>query len=251
MYEEWWFHDSWAFEPEVFEQPWWSPEFQPSARWGTGSGIFHRQLNNPAILCAGDSLGAAISFQPQPTLFRRAFFVPDHLPTQPSAELRVRHIFDDGMILYLNGLELFRFNMPGTPGSPWTTNTTATSAITQPTCATNTFTLTNLVLGTNWLAAAVFQAAQNSGDTLFGLEPDLKALVPGPLPPEPTPILAILRQDTNVVLSWSGSGYFLEAAASLSNNLSFPFGPWVEVPNMTNPYPSPVAEPFQFFRLKK
>jgi len=64
--------------------------------------------------------------------------------------------------------------------------------------------------------------------------------------PEPTnaPLLSIRRQANNVNMSWTGNGYALVYATSIT-------GPWEEVqPDMANPYTtSAAAAGRKFYRL--
>ena len=70
----------------------------------------------PAELGYGDgdeativSFGADPLNKPITTYFRRVFFVPD----AQFAGLELRSLRDDGVVVYLNGTEIMRSNMPG------------------------------------------------------------------------------------------------------------------------------------------
>src|SRR5436190_20941790 len=85
-----------------------------------------------------------------------------------TVKLRGQVLFDDGVVLYLNGSELGRFNMPTG------TITAATQARSghESTDSVPTFEMvvTNWNAGNNVLAAEVHQNGPASGDIVFGLE---------------------------------------------------------------------------------
>lgn len=98
--------------------------------------------------------------------FRRAFNVAN--PAALGAlNLRVRR--DDGIVLYLNGTEVYRSNMPA---GRVTHMTLATSYAADDGATWQTATLASaaLLAGTNVLAAEVHQAAPDSSDLSFDLE---------------------------------------------------------------------------------
>ena len=188
-------------------------------------------------------------YEPEPSLFRTTFLWPTNWPR--SLQLRFATIYDDGLVLYLNGMEIWRTNMAS---APVTAQTRAISAAAS--CNTNlSLTVTNLLPGTNWLAAAAVQSVIVFGSfSVFGVE---RILGTAPfaitLPEASPPMLNVTSRGTNAVrLSWTGPGYALESATNLNlGSASYPLGPWQEVPNMSNPYTNSLAGPARFFRLKK
>jgi hypothetical protein len=111
--------------------------------------------------------------------FRHAFEVAD--PSHYTAlELRLRR--DDGAVVYLNGVEVVRSNMPS---GPINRNTLASSSISGAAeTAFEIFAVApgRLVAGRNVLAVEVHQASLSSSDVVFDLE--LKALPDGVLVPD-------------------------------------------------------------------
>ena len=114
-----------------------------------------------------------VSFGPDPqnkyitTYFRRAFTVLNPAEfTNLVAELLV----DDGAVVYLNGVEVFRSNMPtGTIGY----TTRASSALGSPaesTWITGTINPALLASGTNVIAVEIHQDGPDSSDISFNLE---------------------------------------------------------------------------------
>jgi hypothetical protein len=101
------------------------------------------------------------------TYFRKSFTVADPAAV---AALNYRLIRDDGAVIYLNGVEVFRSNMPtGTIGS----TTRASSALGAPaesTWLTGTFNPALLVAGTNVIAVEIHQDGPDSSDISFNLE---------------------------------------------------------------------------------
>jgi hypothetical protein len=118
--------------------------------------------------------------------FRKHFYFPTGINPQ-LAELRLRHVIDDGAIFYMNGHEFYSIRMPATP-RPMTWDTlgsgsavgdatyepaTNPNALIQPYyVVTNAF-LTN---GDNVIAAEVHQIGTSSSDITFGMI--LTAVVP-------------------------------------------------------------------------
>jgi hypothetical protein len=117
------------------------------------------------------NLGTTVSFGANPaqrhttTYFRREFFM-DVAP----ATINARVMRDDGVVLYVNGVEVARQNMPA--GA--VTYATGASANMTGANTTNYFTFTiapsNLVIGRNVLAAEVHQSAATNSTHGFDLE---------------------------------------------------------------------------------
>jgi hypothetical protein len=103
--------------------------------------------------------------------FRTTFVFPED---PAGVSLRLRQVIDDGVILYLNGVELSRTRMPA---GPVTAATPASAAVNDAVYeGPLVIPATNLVNGVNLLAAEVHQAAANGSDVVFGLS--LEAAVP-------------------------------------------------------------------------
>ncbi len=113
--------------------------------------------------------GADASSKYVTTYFRKTFSVTD--PSQVSA-LALRLLRDDGAVVYVNGTEVFRTNMPtGTIGY----STLASDAIEDNNYYSATFSNSLLVAGTNVIAVEIHQADRTSTDISFDFE--LKATV--------------------------------------------------------------------------
>jgi hypothetical protein len=76
---------------------------------------------------------------------------------------------DDGVVIYVNGIEVFRNNMP-TGAISYTTLATAAATDDGNTAQTITIDGTNFVNGNNIIAVEMHQSANNSSDLTFDLE---------------------------------------------------------------------------------
>jgi len=101
--------------------------------------------------------------------------------------------------------------------------------------------------------AITLPALVGAGARHFALSMDGVVLLAPSLPDAPLPSLQLTPLDTDRVrLSWSGGGYALESSTNLNlDAVSYPFGPWQQVSNMSNPYTNRLDESQRFFRLKK
>jgi hypothetical protein len=250
----------------VFSQDWYGTNYhynavEPSTNiWPEGPGIIYKVSGDPNdILCAGDSLGVLIDFVDVPILFRRTLVLSNNTPRGGS--LKLRHIIDDGMLLYLNGEIIFRTaNMTGV--SSINEGTRAPGAVVaDAVCLTNDVPVNNLLPGTNWLAAAVCQHATAQGDIVFGLEVDLITTRTNTAPtPPPPPRLTITRQGNRMVISWptNSTGYSLQYSTNIAGTGPRPDrnwwtnqANWVQAPNQSNPYTNtiPAVGARRFYKL--
>lgn len=115
----------------------------------------------------GDAPNTTVSFGPSSTnkfittYFRHSFTVAD-----PSAYqgLTLQLLVDDGAVVYLNGAEVVRRNMPAGTINHLTLATTAVSGTDETTFFPYSIPANLLVAGTNVLAIEVHQATANSSD---------------------------------------------------------------------------------------
>ncbi len=112
---------------------------------------------------SGGTLTTQLALGPTTHYFRRAFnFTGDKSRTT----LALQHLLDDGAVVYLNGTEVYRVNMPGgavthsTPASNDITSTALSSSINIP--------VASLLVGTNVVAVEVHQHTANP-DMVFGI----------------------------------------------------------------------------------
>lgn len=157
------------------------------------------------------------------TYFRHAFNVAD---ATAFTNLNFRVLRDDGVVVYLNGAEVFRQNMP-------------TGAVTYATRASNTVdnqaeqmffpvsrAATGLLNGTNVLAAEIHQVTPTSSDIGFDLE--LLGTGPGI---SGFPQLRIERAGNIVIISWPApsTGFTLQSSSDLGLSAN-----WVTVNTPVN-----------------
>ena len=181
---------------------WTSPLFNDSA-WKSG----------PAQLGYGDGDEATlVSFGPDQnnkyitTYFRHAFVVSDG---SGWTNLNVWLLVDDGAVVYLNGTEVFRCNLPA-GGVAFATLATAVG---ENSVFDATLAPTQLVTGTNVLAVEVHQNVAMSTDLSFDLE-----LTGQPRGVEPPLCHGVLRFEVY-------SNIFGPTLASLTNDARFPAQP--------------------------
>jgi hypothetical protein len=173
---------------------WRAPAFDDSA-WKSG----------PAQLGYGDGDEVTVlGFGPDPnnkyitSYFRRAFTV-----VNPSVytSLTLRLIRDDGAVVYINGTEVYRTNMPGGAIGHTTPASVAIGGGSESTYITTQLSPTVLAAGTNVIAAEVHQANGTSSDLSFALEliaSDATTVVRGPYLQMGTPTGITVRWRTNV-----------------------------------------------------
>lgn len=123
--------------------------------------------------------GSDAENRPVTTYFRRTFTVTD-LSAIKSMAARVTR--DDGIAIYLNGVEIARNNL--SPGAVYNTLASATvSGAAESALVTfDNLSLSTLISGTNVLAVEVHQAARNSSDLSFDMELLLSTASSAPAP---------------------------------------------------------------------
>ena len=156
------FTNLWRYEQSGTDlgTAWRTPGYDDSA-WPVGAGLLY---NTPATLAAPKN--TLLDIGPTTYYFRTALIYTD---TPAILSLNLRHIMDDAIVVYVNGNEVHRANLPATAVINYTNNAGAAvlnAIVRGPTVVA----LTNLVIGTNIIAAEVHQAAVNGGDVVFGLE---------------------------------------------------------------------------------
>ena len=162
----------WAYLDDGSDQgaAWQAVGFDDSS-WATG----------PAELGYGDGgeatvvgFGGDSANKHTTTYFRHSFTVSD--PAQwPTLQLSVQR--DDGVIVYLNGQEIFRDNLPAGPVSSSTFASSALGGASETELLTASVDPALLLTGTNVVAAEIHQANLTSSDISFDLS------LAGPPPP--------------------------------------------------------------------
>lgn len=157
---------SWAYFDDESEPPsqglldWFEPDFIDTT-WSTG----------PAHIGYGDGDEATlINDQTKTVYLRHPFFVSDSSAYQ---DLDLNLIYDDGAVVYLNGIEKWRVNMP----SDTIVYGTFASSNSGDNALAFTTILNSFVTGMNLLAIEVHQRSSSSSDISFDFK--LTANIPG------------------------------------------------------------------------
>jgi len=247
----WSSHASYFLDQDIYNQPWNTLGYVENPQfWKTGVGPFcGGAITSPP--CSMDC-ETSIDYQLSPTLFRTTFTRPAELGA--TAPLLLSGSVDDGALVFLNGVEIWRVNALGSSPNITVTNYANLSRVAAY-CFTNIeISVTNFLPGTNCLAVAVLQTRQASEfDTVFFLTADAIATIAPVILPDPSPVLTIAPLAGNdAQLSWIGRGYLLEVSTNLElGDMSYPYGPWIQVANMSNPYTNRPGGGPRFFRLKR
>jgi hypothetical protein len=205
--------------------------------------------SGPAELGYGNNPVTVVGFGPNETnkhittYFRRTFTVD-----APGlyTNLTLGLLRDDGAVVYLNGLEVVRSNMPGGTITYLTRALSAVGGADESTFFPTTLNAALLRAGTNLLAVEIHQSAPDSSDLGFNLYLSASGRQ---LPPA----LSVSRGPGGVFLRWPDTafGYRLEATPMLPPVI------WTNVPatvvaaNGTNTVTVIASDACRFFRLTK
>ena len=224
--------------------------------------------SQPGFNDAGWSNGAArlgygddgeitlIGYGPNPnakyitTYFRRSFVVPDGLAL---TNLFFNLLRDDGAVVWLNGREVYRSNMPNGPVTSATLAFATVSGTDEQAFFPTNIAITNLPPGTNILGVEVHQILPTSSDLGFVLEMTASGYV---LPAAPPPRLTAVGVNAGqVTLAWPApaTGYRVYRAATVptTNANWLPVNLTPVVTNGLNVLTITPAGPAEFYRLGK
>lgn len=154
------------------------------------------------------------------------------------ATLQIRHVTDDGALYYLNGTEVYRYNMPA---GPVTFRTEASSAPTEGVIR-NSSEIAGIPCGNIMVAVELHNQSTNSSDILFGCE--LLVTVPSFQICASQPRISISHESTDlkrVTLSWDPPVGTLQESSDLVS--------WNTSPNQANPQTLNTAGR-RFFRVR-
>ena len=162
-------------EPINTSQPgisWKAPEFN-DATWPQGLGSFgFEETPLPTPIQTPLLLTAPGAQEQTRTYYFRTHFTWNH---GPNAYLWFTNLLDDGAVVYLNGSEIYRYRIIGTP----TYATLASSALMEGRYEITNVSTRGLRTGDNVLAVELHQAGMTSADVVFGLA--LAGMVPEPV----------------------------------------------------------------------
>ena len=185
---------------------WVQPNFDDSG-WSNGT----------ARLGYGDlATATTVSFGPDPnnkivtSYFRRSFVVPWNTVI---TNLNFRLARADGAVVWLNGKEVFRTNMPGDTITYTNLALAAMTGYTAHIFYPTNIAMSNLPTGTNLVAVEIHQSSVTN--STFGF--DMELMGSGYL--LPTPSLSITQAGGNVQLSWpitNGYSFTLSSTTNLT-----------------------------------
>lgn len=225
------------------------------------------QAPAPFTYGEGYTYGTVLSdmrYQYSCIFLRRTFVVSNVMEL---AALRFGAKVDDGFVVWINGLEMQRVNVPGAPGSPLTISTLASGAASEPV----PFLFYDwydppsfLVEGTNVIAVQVFNSTLDSSDLVFDCSltgilvdttpPRIAAVVP-----PPGPVTALTQITVRFTEPVSGvnaddlliNGWSARSVAGAEDTYTFTFaqppygGVWISW--AANPAITDLALPPNFF----
>ena len=153
------------------------------------------------------------------------------------AKLRLRHVVDDGVVIYLNGQEIHRFGIAQGVVVDYLTDAGGHENVYE---GPFDIPIDNLQLCDNVMAAEVHQAGASSSDMVFGLE----FTVSVPVSDLDRPTLTVARNGASVRIGWNSACGTLQSAPT-------PAGPWTSVANATNPLTTAASETARFYRVQR
>ncbi len=214
--------------------------------------------NGPARLgYGGDGEVTVVSYGPDAnnkyvtTYFRNQFVVP---PDQVLTNLLFNLLRDDGAVVWLNGREVFRSNLPAGAVTSTTLASASVGGTDEQTFFPTTIAVTNLPPGTNVVAVEIHQILSSSSDLSFALE--LTASGYSVETAGPPPLLSAAGFSAGqVTLVWpaSAAGYrvYRTSTVPMTNPSWSPVNLTPVVTNGLKVLTITPAGPVEFYRLGK
>lgn len=176
----------------------------PGTGWTAAAYDDTSWASGPAELGYGDNPATTVSFGPDPdnkhvtTWFRKSFTVADAAAV-PALAMNLKR--DDGAVVYLNGTEIARSNMPAGTINPSTLAATPVADAEEEEFFHFTLAASALVTGANVIAVEVHQVAATSSDLSMDLDlyrtyAPLPSLTRGPYLQQATPTSMVIRWRT-------------------------------------------------------
>ena len=167
--------------------------------WTTSTGAMLANTNstNSTFLALRHTTLAALTT----TYFRRHFTFSGNL-NDSTLQLQISHYIDDGAVVYLNGTEVYRYNMNGNPGTlPAYADFSTTVISNDPTLISGSSPLSHstLVAGDNVLAVEVHNGNATSGDLDLALQLDAVTTSPIGPPSDSVVINEVLAVNQNTL----------------------------------------------------
>ena len=181
----------------------WRNVFFNDAAWPSGRGLFAQENHiviNPltnTVLALSNPGGAFATHY-----FRTHFSFTGELA---GAQLITSNYLDDGVIVYLNGAEAFRYNMPA-GNAAYNTLAVAANPAGEGVPIISNLPPALLVAGDNVLAAELHQVSLTSSDEVFGMQLTLVPAPPTPLQFISSPASAAVVEGHGVTFSGAVAG---------------------------------------------
>ena len=171
-------------------------------------------------------------------------------PNTILTNLTFRLLRDDGAIVYLNGREMYRSNMPLTAIDYQTRASTAVGDEDEATFFPTSLAVTNVYPGTNLVAVEVHQQSSTSSDVSF----DLQLVGDGYVLSSAPPTLAASGANGQFRIAWptSATGYQLYWSPQIGSGTNWQaVGGSPTTTNGMNVLLIPATNPTAFYRLQK
>ncbi|MEZ5033475.1 MAG: T9SS type A sorting domain-containing protein [Chitinophagaceae bacterium] len=163
------FNSSWKYlDNDSYPATWETSGFN-DASWSSGLAQFG--YGDPAVTTCVNSGGGGTKCTPTGTKYTTTLFRKSVTIANPAAfgDFELNVFRDDGIVVYVNGVEVVRDNMPG---GTITKSTFASTACSDDGHGINTFTIStsNFVAGNNVIAVELHQCNATSSDLIFDME---------------------------------------------------------------------------------
>jgi hypothetical protein len=216
-----------------------NPNLPPFA-WSDGGAMFWNS-QEPGFNPPCTSKGVQLSLGPPIYYFRKKFNLTTNFG--PDVSLSLNRVVDDGVVLYLNEVEIFRERMPAGPVG---CNTRASAQVGNATCVSNAVAIDSSILrrGTNILAVELHQVTGDIADAAWDLRMDIQYLITPTLSAETNRLRWVRVAPNTLNFSWGGHGWALEGATNV-------LGPWLEVQPLSTNMTVSISGAQQFFRLHR
>ncbi len=198
--------DTWSYDQSGANlgTAWRATSFDDSA-WPQGPSVLGVEANplpTPAVLNTMLNLNLDGVAPNTTTFYFRTHF--NFAGDTSDVLLRLGGLVDDGAVFYLNGVELYRYNMSPTGTINFdtfaTTGTEANAYI-----PVVTFPATGLLVGDNVLAVEVHQDDANSSDIVLGVIFDAVEILDFTPPTAPTNLTGVAASSNRVNLTWNAA----------------------------------------------
>jgi hypothetical protein len=208
------FNGSWRYDAAAIDRGagsvWGAPSYNDSGWTGTGNGLLVGDTGAPPNF--GQPIGTTLPlFDPGNVNRLSTYYFRTHFNSYAagSGTLSIDTILDDGAVIYLNGVEVFRLGVANNVAPNYATlaNRTVGDATRE---GPFTVPVTNILGGDNVIAVSAHQVNLTSSDIVWGGQfsvniPSINisggSCIPSPVTPVRPP-LTVQRSGTNIVLTW-------------------------------------------------